>query len=187
MESHKVLKDAGFNVNSFGTGSAVRLPGVSIDKPNVYPFGTPYEQILQDLERQDPKLYQNNGLLRMLDRNRKIKKAPQKWQDNSTRYNFDFVFTCEERCFDAVCEDLLHKGGNLNKIVHIINVDIKDDDENAKIGARGILELAKSFEKASNNVNERDSKPFEDLIPEILSNWQENHPNLPILYSPAFY
>lgn len=184
MESHKVLKEAGFNVDSYGTGSAVRLPGVSIDRPNVYPFGTPYDFIYKDLERQNARLFTSNGLLGMLDRNRKLKKAPEKWQENSAKNHYDFVFTCEERCFDSVCEDLLSKGGVYNKIVHVINVDIKDDDENAKIGGKGILELANALSTAA---QADDEEPFEDLIPGILSKWQANHPNLPLLYTPAFY
>lgn len=186
MESHKVLKDAGFNVSSYGTGSAVRLPGVSIDKPNVYPFGTPYDKIYKDLESQNARLFQSNGLLRMLDRNRKIKIAPEKWHEG--RNTFDFVFTCEERCFDSVCEDLLNRGGNLNKIVHVINVDIKDDDENAKIGGKGILALAtKLAEAAKKSKTDSNSEPFEDQIPDILTEWQESHSNLPLLYSPGYY
>ncbi|CDR40635.1 CYFA0S05e02718g1_1 [Cyberlindnera fabianii] len=186
MESHKRLKDAGFNVSSFGTGSAVRLPGVSIDKPNVYPFGTPYEDIYQDLLSQNHKVYELSGVLRMLDRNRKIKHHPEKWHEGKSV--FDFVFTCEERCFDSVCEDLLNRGGNLNKIVHIINVDIKDDDENAQIGGEGILELARALaESSEKSKTHQDSVPFEDKIMDILAEWQEKHPNLPLLYAPAYY
>ncbi|CAB4253853.1 similar to Saccharomyces cerevisiae YNL222W SSU72 Transcription/RNA-processing factor that associates with TFIIB and cleavage/polyadenylation factor Pta1p [Maudiozyma barnettii] len=185
MESHRVLQEAGYNVSSFGTGSAVRLPGLSIDKPNVYPFGTPYNDIYNDLLSQSADRYKSNGLLQMLDRNRKIKKAPEKWQENGPQ-TFDFVFTCEERCFDSVCEDLMKRGGTQNKLVHVINVDIKDDNENAKSGSKAILLLA---DKITSKVEECRVQeiPFEDTIMDILTEWQEKYPNLPSLYSPAYY
>lgn len=184
MESHKVLQEAGYNVSSFGTGSAVRLPGLSIDKPNVYAFGTPYNDIYNDLLSQSADRYKSNGLLQMLDRNRRLKKAPEKWHENNG--TFDFVFTCEERCFDSVCEDLMNRGGMLNKIVHVINVDIRDDNENAKIGGKAILELADMLNDQVDRCD-KSGVPFEDCILDVLTTWQKNHTNLPVLYSPAYY
>merc|ERR1712115_15986 len=93
MEGHRLLQKKGFNISSYGTGTQVKLPGTTADKPNVYPFDTPYEVIYQDLCSKDKKAYTQNGVLNMLDRNRRIKRNPEKFQSN--RDCFDVILSCE--------------------------------------------------------------------------------------------
>ncbi|KAH9607213.1 hypothetical protein KSS87_021279 [Heliosperma pusillum] len=141
MESHFVLKKQGFDVSSYGTGTQVKLPGPSIREPNVYDFGTPYKQMYEELRRKDPELYKRNGILPMLKRNLSVKLAPQRWQDNADDGSFDVVFTFEERVFDMVAEDLHNRDQVLMKPVAIINLEVKDNHEEAAIGARLTLDL----------------------------------------------
>ncbi|CAH0014381.1 unnamed protein product [Clonostachys rhizophaga] len=217
MEAHLRLSQAEYPVISFGTGSLVRLPGPTITQPNVYQFNkTSYDSMYKELEAKDPRLYKNNGILNMLGRNRGVKWGPERWQDwqigvprlqhASDRGSegteggvVDVVFTCEERCWDAVIDDLLSRGSPLNRPVHVINVDIKDNHEEAHVGGQGILDLANSLNAAarkqrdavgaaafdSGNASSRAS--FDEMVPEILGAWQERWPNLPATWTLAWF
>ncbi|OZJ03772.1 hypothetical protein BZG36_03460 [Bifiguratus adelaidae] len=150
--------------------------GPAIDKPNIYPFGTPYEQVYQELKAKNPQLYTQNGLLNMLDRNRKIKLAPQRWQESKDVY--DVIITCEERCFDAVCEDLANRGESFNMPVHVINVEIKDSHEDATLGGRAILQLAQLLEQSEN---------LDDDIETIIEKFYERNSSHALLHATTFY
>lgn len=49
-----------------------------------------------------PIRYKQNGILHMLDRNRRIKPHPERFQE--TEEEFDLVVTVEERVYDQVIE-----------------------------------------------------------------------------------
>ena len=175
MEAHLRLSQTPYPVLSFGTGSLVRLPGPSITQPNVYAFNTTsYAQIISSLSSKDPRLYRANGVLSMLERNRAVKWGPERWQDwpigtprtDALRKGdkgaegveagvVDVVITCEERCWDAVVENLGERGSPLNRPVHVINVDIKDNHEEALVGGRAILELADALNGVAREERER--------------------------------
>ena len=49
-------------------------------------------------------MYKSNGILHMLDRNRKIKEGPERLQN--TKEQFDVIITAEERVYDQVFNEL---------------------------------------------------------------------------------
>ena len=176
MEAHHILAKKGLDIVSFGTGSSVKLPGPSADRPNVYPFGTPYDQMYRELDKRDHNLYTQNGVLTMLDRNRNIKEAPQRFQDciNSSidiYKNLDVIITCEERCFDAVMEELMNRSDPAQKKsrpTHVVNFEIKDTPEGAAMGARLISQFTTMLEEQPDfwldnfdDILEEVSKPLE--------------------------
>lgn len=57
MEAHVQLMNLGFNVQSFGSGKTVKLPGASQNTPNIYEFGVlTYEEIRRDLAKKNKEL-----------------------------------------------------------------------------------------------------------------------------------
>ncbi|XP_039104307.1 RNA polymerase II subunit A C-terminal domain phosphatase SSU72 isoform X1 [Hyaena hyaena] len=154
MEAHNILSKRGFSVRSFGTGTHVKLPGPAPDKPNVYDFKTTYDQMYNDLLRKDKELYTQNGILHMLDRNKRIKPRPERFQN--CRDLFDLILTCEERVYDQVVEDLNSREQETCQPVHVINVDIQDNHEEATLGAFLICELCQCIQHTEDMENEID-------------------------------
>ncbi|XP_021801147.1 RNA polymerase II subunit A C-terminal domain phosphatase SSU72 isoform X2 [Prunus avium] len=177
MEAHSLLKRQGFDVSSYGTGAHVKLPGPSLREPNVYDFGTPYKQMFDDLRRKDPELYKRNGILPMLKRNSTVKLAPQRWQDNAADGSFDVVFTFEEKVFDMVLEDLNNRDHVLKKCALIINLEVKDNHEEAAVGARLALDLCQEIEAAES---------WEDSIDDIVTGFEKQQ-RRKLFYSISFY
>ena len=175
MEAHARLQKKGFNVLSYGTGDKIKLPGPSLNQPNVYEFGTSYEEIYQDLSKKDKSMYKQNGILHMLDRNRMIKPGPERFQNCEKQ--FDVIVTAEERVFDQVLEHFELCGNKCDELVHVINIDIQDNQEEATIGAFLFHELVQSLTINSDLDNE---------IDELLQDF-ESKCSRQILHSVLFY
>lgn len=177
MEAHCLLKREGFDVSSYGTGQHVKLPGPSLREPNVYDFGTPYKLMFDELRRKDPDLYKRNGILPMLKRNLAVKHAPQRWQDNADDGPFDVVISFEEKVFDMVIEDLHNRDQPLKKPVLAINLEVKDNHEEAAIGGRLALALCLEIEAV---------ECWEDTIDNVINNFERKN-RRKLLYSISYY
>jgi len=175
MEAHAMLQKKGYKVRSFGAGSKVRLPGESVHKPNIYSFGTPYEEIYQDLKKKNQARYTKNGMLSMLDRNRKLKLKPERWQDEKS--HFDVVITYERRVYESLLSDVEDRGGGEFRPAHLINLDTTDSHQEAQAGAHLTLQLIERIYKAED---------WEDEIIEILDEFERrNHKG--VLHTVIFY
>ncbi|XP_031550377.1 RNA polymerase II subunit A C-terminal domain phosphatase SSU72-like [Actinia tenebrosa] len=175
MEAHNFLSKRGFDVKSYGSGTHVKLPGSAPDKPNVYTFDTTYEEMYKDLLRRDSNLYTQNGILHMLDRNKRIKANPERFQD--TTDEFDLIITAEERVFDQVIEHLESIGQQSYTPVHVINIDIQDNHEEATIGAFLICEICKDIQELDD---------VEDEIDEVIQKFEKKCKRN-LLHTVAFY
>eukprot|EP00002_Diphylleia_rotans_P003992 TRINITY_DN12872_c0_g1_i2.p1 TRINITY_DN12872_c0_g1~~TRINITY_DN12872_c0_g1_i2.p1 ORF type:complete len:197 (+),score=54.54 TRINITY_DN12872_c0_g1_i2:56-646(+) len=171
MAAHSLMKQRGYNVDSYGTRSKVKLPGESFDKPNEYDFGTPYKDIYDDLVRKNTALYQNNGLLGILERNFNTKEAPQRWQEEKSKY-YDVVICFEERIYDDVVEDLLKRGPMMLKPVHVININVKDNEEEANLGAKRSLEFLEKLDQLKESWEEQILTALEEFASKYRLSYQ---------------
>ncbi len=179
MEAHVVLSNAGLTVESYGTGTSVRLPGRSALEPRVFKFGTPYESMYKSLAGtdDDEAFFTRNGVLALCRRGAAVKIAPQRWQDthNDMITSHDVVIAFEERIFDAVVEDLQTREPTEEfDAIHVICLDTKDNPHEAKKQGRIALELCWLLEKTAQRLGSRNYKEGLVLeVPEILDAFQE--------------
>ncbi|XP_055334613.1 RNA polymerase II subunit A C-terminal domain phosphatase SSU72-like [Paramacrobiotus metropolitanus] len=164
MEAHSFMAKRGFNVRSFGSGNCVKLPGPAADRPNVYSFDVSYDDMYRDLYNQDQHLYTSNGLLNMLDRNRRIKIRPERFQDNVEP--FDVIICCEERVFDQVTEHLAELSYGFRP-AHVINMDILDNHDEATVAAFIICELCQKLQEEAEHLD--------DIIGDVVADFDEKY------------
>ncbi|QDZ19272.1 subunit A of RNA polymerase II [Chloropicon primus] len=176
MDAHNLLKEAGLEVDSYGVGSQVKLPGPSAHEPNVYPFGTPYEVIYDDLRAKDRSLYERNGMLRLLERNVKVKLAPERWQENTTKF-YDVVITFDDVVFDKLMDDVQKREQKLMKSFLVINMKVKDTPAEAGKASPLALQLCKKIDE---------SEDWEDDIEEIVEDFSNETGRKPF-YTVCFY
>lgn len=66
---------AGLVVESYGTGTQVRLPGKSAMEPRIFKFGTPYAEMYRSLAvtPEDEAFFLHNGVLQLCKRGASVK------------------------------------------------------------------------------------------------------------------
>lgn len=199
MEAHDSATKLGFQVTSYGAGRKVKLPGLTADNPNEFEFGTSYDAMFRSLQEQNAEYYSRNGILQMLDRDRKLKFAPQRFQDENLK--FDVVITFDQRVFERVIDDLRRKmaiagsarARNLSlenqcvsrgfdslipKPVHVINLETIDNHREAKARSQNTMYLLQMLYE--------DEESWQDRIEEILLN-MEFEMDCQVLHTVLFY
>ena len=163
--AHKKVHKAGLIASSYGAGAQVKMPGMG--GPRVFPFGTPYDTIYKSLEEENKVYYIKNGMLPMMDRDRKIKKAPERWQDSDKIVGIVNVAICfEERIYELVEEDLGIREAVEFEPLHIVNIETKDNPEAAAKSADLALKLCQKIEEVDD---------ISDDISDIIAEFEEKH------------
>eukprot|EP00095_Tigriopus_kingsejongensis_P007340 maker-scaffold589_size129586-snap-gene-0.46 protein:Tk07340 transcript:maker-scaffold589_size129586-snap-gene-0.46-mRNA-1 annotation:"hypothetical protein DAPPUDRAFT_39456" len=177
MEAHAALAKKNYDVESYGTGKMVRIPGPTKNEPNAYEFGTTYEDIYNDLLQKNRQMYTENGMLHILDRNRRIKPKPEKFTDIFDTDKFDIILTVEERVYDNVLTSFEERDSQHEQPVHIINMDVVDNPEDATIGAFLLCDLMRMLDE---------SDDLDDDIDEIVQEFEAKCKR-PVLHTVSFY
>jgi len=148
MEAHYALLQHGYHlVSSFGVGTKVSLVGEVPGGKNEFPFGTPYTEMAADLRRKGEEVHQRLGTLPMLERDARVKAAPERWQDARTA-RFDLVLTFEMHVYNTVVDDLRQRTGAQLAPCHVVNLETPDTHEDASRAAVLALRLVNALHAA---------------------------------------
>lgn len=104
MEAHLVLGNAGLIVESYGTGTNVRLPGRSAMEPRIFKFGTPYEDMFNSMAAtaEDEAFFNHNGVLQLSRRGAAVKVRQLKYELRSSTFTRPNIL-CMDNLFAQPC------------------------------------------------------------------------------------
>jgi|SaaInlStandDraft_7_1057024.scaffolds.fasta_scaffold107123_2 RNA polymerase II subunit A C-terminal domain phosphatase SSU72 len=173
MEAHGLFLRKNLNVRSYGTGQYCKLPGKQ--QPNAFEFGTQYSVMLDKLLSEDEDFHRELGMINVLERNMKIKPAPQRWQAQES-LDFDVVICFEERVYNSLLEDMQQRHGSSNSF-SVFLIPTEDTVVEAVTGANRALQLAMMLEE---------SDDFEDEVEEIIEKFNERFPSVELLHTTCF-
>merc|ERR1711904_56611 len=153
MGVHEKLLNAGFQVKSFAVGNKIKLPGLTKEIPISISFGTTYEEIANLLQHMDNELYSTCGLLKLCERNKAIKKAPQRWQSES-KINFDIVITLEKYAFDKIIDNMETICERFAKPLFVLNIEVQDRIRDVETAKLQIQSLCENLQKITENIED---------------------------------
>jgi len=148
MEAHTVLQNCGLDVESYGVGKQLRLPGPQ--GARCFEFGTPYEEIARALSDEAEAHYTRVGVLDLARRAAATKTAPQRWQSTASDSicRLDVVIVFETRLFEAVVMDMLARDPVRYEPIHLICMDTRDSPKDAVDKGKEVARLCKEIEEA---------------------------------------
>ncbi|KAI9912244.1 hypothetical protein PsorP6_009595 [Peronosclerospora sorghi] len=167
--AHTILSAAGLRVRSYGAGRRVTLPGRTCSEFRTFGFLTPYAAMYSSLKLEDDAFFSSNGVLALLERNMRIKKAPERWQSLSNKEILDInVIVCLDYVmFLTVLEDIQMRIQLRFKVkqLHIICLDTVDTPEEAMTGGKRVLSLCHELNVPLNELTE-------DFVKSVVENEQ---------------
>jgi RNA polymerase II subunit A C-terminal domain phosphatase SSU72 len=171
MAAHALLQQEmpDVTVVSSGVGETVKIPGPTADKPNVYPFGdATFASIEADLRARDSELYQRNGLVSLIARNKAVKARPERFREVWAEVPAQVVFSFEERVYDHVVEwiQLQESHPPALERTHIFNLNVSDTKDEADRGAQLCAQFIKLLLA---------TEGWEDRVPELVTSFTETH------------
>eukprot|EP00970_Alexandrium_tamarense_P012855 scaffold3100_cov203-Alexandrium_tamarense.AAC.30 len=142
-------------VESYGTGTQVRLPGKSSMEPRIFKFGTPYSEMYASMSAtpEDEAFFVHNGVLQLCKRGSSVKKARPAdidvmvgnsafTLDNLTSISYNISSHPNDgKTLPPKPYRLMMEPTEDFKAIHVICLDTKDNPHEAKLQGRVALEL----------------------------------------------
>jgi len=160
---HLSLLQQGIHVTSYGAGAQVKIPGKH--GARTFNFGTTYDDMYKALETEDAAFYKANEMLSLLDRNRNMKSAPERWQESDVVGKVNVAVCFDDRIFELVDEDCANRDAVDYMNLHVINIDTVDNPEAAAASAELALELCRRLDE----MEELD----ESEVPEVIAAFEK--------------